>query len=268
MEKIDTLVVTATLGDRISLDRTLKSVNLIGKDRVKHIIVAPAKECDIISHKYPNLEVIPEPDKCNGIYPALNSVFLKYAKDYKYLSFLNDDDYWLPDYNKLFIILDNNSEIDVAYGRVFYIDENNKLITEQTSSSRYKSFKSLLSKGIILFTQQAVLMRSELFLKIGGFDESYKLIADTNFWLKAIDEQAKFQYSNTICAAYTIQQGQLSSNGKLQKAEHERLLNNYKSNSACSFVNKVLFRLTNISIYAKRYIINRKFKRMDSLFQK
>jgi hypothetical protein len=258
---MDTLVVTATLGDRESLKRTVNSVKEIGGERVKHVIICPLKNCKSVEKIFPDLEIIPEPENCNGIYPALNYGLKKYANDYKYLTYINDDDYWLPNYKDLFSILDKAQNVDVAYGKTDYVNEKNIVIGEQTSSSRYKAFKVLLSQNIVLFTQQATLMKSDLFIKLGGYDESFKLIADSKFWVEAIDSNAKFEYTNTCCAAYTIQEGQLSSNKELQSKEHIRLFENIeKANVLDRYIEKYIFRFLNLNIYIKRIYNKGSFK--------
>jgi GT2 family glycosyltransferase len=253
----DTLVVTATLGSRPTLERTIKSVKENGGSRVKHILTCPKSKLKVIKEKYPFLEVVPEPEKKKGIYSALNNVINKYALNYKYVTFINDDDYWLPEFKNLFIAIDENQEIEVVYGRTLFVSENNKIIGEQTSSHRYKSFKILLTKKIVLFTQQATLIKSELFYKVGGFDEAYKLIADSKFWVEAIDLNAKFCYIDTIAAAYTIQEGQLSSDKETQNNEYNKLLNEKTFNSISLFniaYSSIIFRLSNTRIYFKRYL--------------
>jgi len=262
----DILVLTPTLGNRKSIQRTISSVETVGNGRVKHIIIAPFKEVASLQVQFPELEILAEPEDCNGIYAALNFAFKKYSEDYKYVTYINDDDYWLSDFKELFEILDSNAEIDVAYGRVNYVDETGKVIGEQTSSPRYKSFKLLLKCNVVLFTQQATLIRSDLFNKIGGFDESYRLIADTNFWMQAIDLGATLKYKKNICAAYTIQVGQLSSNRKLQKEEHIRLLSGISFNQLPLLVELLLFRILNTRIYINRFFKNKGLKRMKDLF--
>lgn len=256
MNKPDTLVVTATLGYRDTLIRTIDSVHKIGGSRVKHIIIAPNEACTELKKKFITHEIIVEPPNCKGIYPALNFVLKLYAKDFKYLTYINDDDYWLPNYIKLFKTLDDQPEIEIAYGRANYVDDKGTTITEQTSTGRYKAFLELLHSKIVLFTQQATLIRSDLFIKLGGFDESFKLVADTKFWLKAIESNAKLKYINIICAAYTIQKDQLSSNKSLQEEEHKRLLaSTRKINKINIAAEAMLFRLLNIKIYFKRFSI-------------
>lgn len=257
----DILVVTATLGDRDTLERTIESVVKIGGTRVKHIIITPQKKRLLLEKKYPFLEIIEEPLSSKGIYGALNYALLKYAKEYRYLTFINDDDYWLPNFINLFKELDNNERIDVVYGRVNFVNELNEIIYEQSSSSRFKSFKKLLFQGIVLFTQQATVMRSSVFIKQKGFDESFKLVSDTLFWINTIESGACFKYINTICAAYTIQEGQLSSDSLLQSKEHSRIIgDNSNMFILLSYFEKVRFRLSNIRIYLNRFLMYKNLK--------
>ena len=251
----DTLVVTATLGNRSSLSRTIDSVKTIGGNRVRHIIVAPAPACEMISKNHPHVKVISEPENCKGIYPALNYGLKSFAADFRYLTYINDDDFWTPGFKVLFDEMDRHKDTDVVYGRVNYVNAKGHIIGEQTSSPRYRDFGNLLYKNVILFTQQATLTRSKLFLELGGFDESFKLVADSKFWLEAINANSKFRYVNKICAAYTIQKGQLSSDKTLQKDEHERLiLSNDIANPFQVIINVLFFRLWNVKIYLKRFI--------------
>ena len=258
MQRPDTLVVTATLGTRPTLDRTIDSVKKIGGDRVRHVIVAPAKACPALREKYSHLTVIEEPQNCKGIYSALNFGLKSFANDHKYLTYINDDDFWCPGFKELFHAMDH-SNLDIAYGRVNFVDSSGQLIKEQASSPHHKQFGNLLSKGIVLFTQQATLSRSKLFIKLGGFDENYKLVSDTKFWLEALRSNANFKYVNNICANYTIQEGQLSSNKSLQMMEHESLLQSIQPHSKLKPIFSVIaFRAWNFKVYLKRIINTKK----------
>jgi GT2 family glycosyltransferase len=252
-QSIDTLVITATLGTRESLNRTLSSVRNIGGDRVKHVLVTTKTRYQALKEKYPELDVIIEPDGCAGIFGALNYAFKEEGKKYKYITFINDDDFWLNDFKFLFEKMDSSIDIDVVYGRVKFVNVFSKDIGVQTSSSRYKVFKKLLVNNVILFTQQATLMRSNVFFRVGGFDERYKLIADTKFWLKAIDCKLNFCYVNKICSGYTIHLDQLSSNKNLQEEEHVNLINEYSiTESMSTTIELFLFRISNLHIYLNR----------------
>ncbi|SDG47489.1 glycosyltransferase [Psychroflexus sediminis] len=256
--KPDTLVITATLGTRNSLPKTIKSVRENGGNRVHHVLTCPKSKLKALKARYPLLDVVEEPKEKKGIYTALNSVIKKYAKDYKYVTFINDDDYWLSGFKLLFLALDKNQKLDAVYGRTLFVSESNKIIREQASSFRYKAFKALLSKRIVLFTQQATLIKSELFYEIGGFDENYKLIADSKFWAEAIDSGAQFSFIDTLAAAYTLQEGQLSSDKKTQNFEYNKLLKEKmfsKISLPVIVFESIIFRIHNIPVYLKRIFL-------------
>lgn len=74
------LVVTATLGNRESLKRTIQSVKDIGKGQVKHIIVAPNKVIPFLKAQYNGIDFLSEPEGKKGIYAAINHGFKSYGK--------------------------------------------------------------------------------------------------------------------------------------------------------------------------------------------
>lgn len=247
------LVITPTLGNRDTLKKTINSVFSIGKDDVRHVLVAPKERIKDIQSKYHNVECIEEPTDGKGIYHALNYVIDLLGMDYEYMTFINDDDCWLPDFRLLIDAVLTDSSIDFVYGKVVYHNEHDVKIGTQTCSRRFKSFISLLKQNIILLTQQSTIVRTSLFLSTGAFDESYKLIADTKFWALLSQKDINFKYINRECAVYCIQQGQLSSDKSLQKAEHVRLLSEfYDSNH--NVLDKIMFRTENLSIYIRRFL--------------
>lgn len=245
------LVVTPTLGNRPTLKRTVDSVRKIGGNQVKHIIIAPSKAIPNLQKEYTDIECISEPDNCRGIYPALNYAFNKYGHDYEYLTFINDDDYWLPEFKNLIDTLSKHPNIDFVYGRTRYVDENNNTIGTQTSSNQFKKFIPLLKSNIVLLTQQATIIKSNLFFKVGGFDENYKLAADTKLWAEISLLNITFKYINKVCAAYMVQKEQLSSDNVKQKSEHIRLINEY-IHIKKSLSSVLQYRISNIFIYVKR----------------
>ncbi len=250
---IDILVVTATLGDRETLQRTVDSVREIGGERVKHVIVAPKSKIEYLSEKFPLLDIIAEPANCKGIYSALNYGFQKFGRDYKYLTFINDDDFWLPNYKLIFEAIDNDITLDFVYAKILFYNELHKPFKKQACSGQFKSFLSLFHGNIILLTQQATLLRSELFFELGCFSEKFKLISDTKLWIDLSLLPIKFKYINKECAGYTIQENQLSSDKTLQTNEHAKLKKDYpKISKSRMHLNKILFRIQNIHIYLQR----------------
>lgn len=250
----DILVITATLGNRDTLSNTIKSVKEIGGERVKHIIVAPALNIPSIKEKYEDIECLVEPEGKKGIYAALNYGFHTYGKQYKYLTFINDDDYWLPNFNLLIDAIEKNN-IELAYGKIGYINNIGEYIKQQACTNQFYSFLSLLHSNIILFTQQATLITSDLYFKLGGFSEQFSLVSDTKFWIDASLLKIDYKYINAECATYRIQERQLSSNKNMQKKETSDLLGLYaKVPKWKQIVDKVKFRILNLNIYIKRFL--------------
>lgn len=248
------LVLTPTLGNRKSLIKTVSSVKSVGGEKVKHVIVAPHKEVNKLQIQFSELEILAEPENSKGIYSALNYGFSKYGRDYKYLTFINDDDYWLPDFKKLIAVVDHDKSIDFVYGKIQFINEEDEIIKKQACSGQFKSFLSLLNSNIVLFTQQATLLRSELFFEMGGFSEDFRLISDSKLWIDLSLRTIKYEYINRVCAAYMLQDVQLSSNKTLQSAEHIKLLNCYPKTSLLKiYFDRALFRIINFPIYLNRF---------------
>ena len=252
------LVLTATLGNRDSLRKTIKSVKEIGGDNVKHILIAPEKCISFINEQYGDICCLPEKTDKRGIYAALNYGFQTYGHEYEYLTFINDDDYWLPEYKTLITAI-LKGDLDLVYGKTKYVDAHGVTLGEQASSGRFSDFIPLLTSNIILLTQQATIIRSDWYFKLNGFDESYKLVADTKFWAILSLENVKYRYFNCCCAVYTIQDGQLSSDHKTQSIEHKRMLNEFPTISQHKVIlAKIKFRMANVCLYFKRFLVRRR----------
>ena len=181
----------------------------------------------------------------------MNYAFNKYGHNYEYLTFINDDDYWLDGYIEIIKLINDNPQIDFVYGKTQYVNENNISIGTQTSSNQFKKFIPLLKSNIVLLTQQATIIKSNLFFKVGGFDENYKLAADTKLWAEISLLNITFKYINKACAAYMAQKEQLSSDKVKQKSEHIRLINEY-THIKKSLSTVLQYRISNIFIYIKR----------------
>lgn len=261
MIRPEILVITPTLGTRDTLIRTVESVRSIGKEKVKHILITPVEKVEYLQSSFPGLEVVAQPTPKSGIFISLNYVIKKYAPHYTYFTYINDDDFWYPKFNQLIELTKEHPEIDIYYGRVAFINGSGKKLSAQASSGRYQAFANLLDQGIILFTQQATICKLSLYTKLGGFDENFTLISDTDFWLRAIQSGADVRFNDAICAGYTIQRGQLTSNKQLQQQEH--LLLNIKKERwffLHSFYEKILFKTYNLPIYVCRIFTQRKLR--------
>lgn len=251
------LVVTPTLGVRGSLDKTIESVKRF-KISVDHVLVAPKDNVETLREKYA-LRVIPESEgNPKGIYAALNTAFEALIGDYDYMTFINDDDYWLPNFSSLIDSIETGVW-DMVYARTCFVDEKGNFLSEQTSCPWFTWFGSLLKrKGIVILTQQATIIKTSLFQQLSGFDTSYKLVADTKFWLGAsLISDLKVKYIDKVVAAYCVQEGQLSSDVNLQQTETERLLEEFPGLHEASLWQYLAYRLYNWRIYLRRFFRGR-----------
>lgn len=252
------MVITATLGERDSLKKTIDSVRTIGRDDVRHVLVCPQNRIQTIKNRFGDIECLAEPEGRKGIYAALNYGFNKYGRMYKYLTFINDDDCWLPDFRKLIIKIKDNPELDLVYGRTQYINSHGELIGHQTCSNQFKDFIPLLLSNIVMLTQQSTLIKSSLFFEIGGYDESYLLVSDSKFWAQLSMMHIKYKYMNLECAQYMVQSGQLSSNKELQRIEGRKLRGELIKIKSPQLFASLLYRMYNIPIYLSRIFERKK----------
>ena len=251
------LVLTPTLGTRSTLDLTIKNVSRFGEGKCHHVLVAPVNVILGLKEKY-HIDILQENADKKGIYSALNQGFNALLDDYDYLTFINDDDYWLPDFSSLIDSI-TTDVWDMVYARTCYVDEKGAFLTEQTSCPWFSWFGGLLKrKGIVMLTQQATIIKTSLFRQLSGFDTSYKLVADTKFWLEAsMIPDLKVKYIDKVVAAYCVQEGQLSSDANLQQTETERLLKEYPNLQKASFLQHLTYRLYNWRIYFRRFLRGR-----------
>lgn len=249
MEKI--VVITPTLGTRDTLERTIETVRTIGGNRVRHVVVCPSAMTEVLSNRY-GVECLAEPAGCRGIYQALNYGFRTLGHDYSYLTFINDDDYWLPDYSRLIDAVDDG-QVDLVYGKVDF--DMDGRIMDMACSGCYADFIPLLHRRIVLFTQQAAILRSSAFFDVGGFDEHYRLVADTLLWARLSERHLRYRYISRVCARCDMGMGRLSSDAELQRREHDQMMHllSYYSwlRVGCAVA---WFRLLNVPVYLRRIV--------------
>ena len=262
MHKRDTLVVTPTLGHRSSLRRTVVKVREIGGDRIHHRLVCPPESARAIEKMELGCEIVSV--KAPGIYPALNKGFGMNSEDFQIFAFINDDDYWLPGFNRLLSELRSSHELSAVYGTLMSNDVDEIALVERPTCSIASLFPYLLARGIVPFSQQSVAFKREIFTSLAGFDCDFKLAADTDFWCRAISNGHVFKYIRVPAAVYTRTGMRLSSDKLLQSEEMRAVIvkNNLRSDWITLFAS-ALFRIVNSSLYVKR-LIRRKVSFRDS----
>jgi glycosyltransferase involved in cell wall biosynthesis len=173
-------IITVNLNNKPGLEKTVNSV--ISQTCLNYeLIIIDGGSTDgsleIIRQYEKNIAYwVSESDK--GIYHAMNKGILVAKGDYCY--FLNSGDYIVSN-TLIEDLLKLNVQADIVSGNVLKIRNSGK---HRTIIPHEKP--TLLKLCIHSLPHQASLIKRELFDEIGLYDESFRIVSDFDFFLKAI----------------------------------------------------------------------------------
>lgn len=177
-------VITPVYNGERFIRRTIESVLGQNYKNVEYIVVDGASTDGTreILREYENKisRIISEPD--TGMYDAINKG-MKAAKG-DILCYLNADDLFFPDTIELVRQRFEKYAIDLCFGNCLYIDENERELFRYDGVPL--SYARAARLGRIPFAQQTAFWTKQLFHDIGGFDSSYKYVADTKFLMQCL----------------------------------------------------------------------------------
>ena len=195
-------VITVCRNAEKTIETTLQSVtlqeNVAGE--VEHIVIDGASQDDTLKivKQFPTIRWISEPD--DGISDAFNKGAL--LADGEYLLYLNADDY-LYDQNVLQDVLHfikRYQHPDWIVGDVV-LQEKGKIIIPQR---RYRpSCWSLFLRNRIC--HQAVFLKRQLLLEVGGFEDRLKMAMDYDLWQRLCAKRYKLIYFPRIISVYSYE---------------------------------------------------------------
>ena len=195
-ENMKLTCVTATLncvkaGNRERLIRCVESVAKI-KTEHEHLVYDGASSDGTaellreLADRTPGLKVVSEPD--TGIYNALNKGVRDALGEWFYV--LGSDDYILYPNVLDGIIAEQGADSDV--GAIV------TTVRHQTSSGDEDWFSSMAQLSHIFIgpcvCHQGELLRTVIARQLGGFDERYRIAADSDMFLKAHINGVRFKY--------------------------------------------------------------------------
>jgi Glycosyltransferases involved in cell wall biogenesis len=158
---------------------------------------------------------ISEPD--TGIYAAMNKGIA--ASTGEYLLFLNSGD-WLIDNNVLIDIYNSNCTADIISGNIIIIDSYGNQSFHNAPNKDQLSFNTFYNSSL---PHPATFIKRTLFHKHGFYNESYKIVADKEFFIRTlIMSDCSYEYFNRTITYFPL--GGISSNSEfqeLQKKESE-----------------------------------------------
>lgn len=139
-----------------------------------------------------------------GMYEALGVAFSSTDEDV--LGWLNCDDLLFPWTASL--VEDTfraHPDVDVVYGDALELRGDRWALTVHPPPSLLRA----LYEGGAALAQPAVFFRRRVFERMGGFDHAFRLLADGDFFLRALSSGARFHKTWELLAVQRMVEGQL-----------------------------------------------------------
>jgi GT2 family glycosyltransferase len=195
-------VITATLGQSEYWPEALASVAQAAS-AADHVVVCPSSPS---LEKGERTRAIVEQGL--GLYPALNQG-ARDPGDWDAFTWLNDDDRLMaPGFAELLAAMSAKPGVGISYGRVELIDPQSARIGALPVARSPLDLPALLARGIMPLAQPGTVIRRSVWESLGGFDESYKLAGDLDFFVRAVQAGVRFQFVDTTVASFSIRAGQ------------------------------------------------------------
>ena len=200
-----------------AISQTYKNIEIIviddgSRDGTKRVISDLKKRCPDIRYFYEKNSGGPSKPRNKGIIESKG----------QYIAFLDDDDEWLPrkleEQMNLFF-RSNSSKLGFVGCYGYVISKNKKRIEKTKTSNSF--FKDMLRKNRIL-TPTSILVKREVFNKVGVFDEKLRLWEDWEMWIR-ISKEYKFGILKEVLYKY-CQHPQTLSKEIISKSESAKYL--------------------------------------------
>jgi glycosyltransferase involved in cell wall biosynthesis len=145
-----------------------------------------------------------------GVSAARNNGFA--ASHGKFVLFIDADDYAdRQQLESLLRLLENNPGAGAAFSSYAYVDADNRLLRKLFLRGSRQPLKDLLSRNLQLPSTGGVLIRREVFERVGGFDTSMSPAADFDLWLRIAQFGYDFECASDVLFYYRIQPLSMSS---------------------------------------------------------
>lgn len=165
----------------------------------------------------PTIQVPP-----GNIYLAINSGL--HLSTTEWIFYLNSDDLLYSDSLERLLNAGHMNEADIVYGNSDYIDFLGRFIYSFQAATP-DQILPLFRLGMMGFAQQSAIFKRKLYKELNGFDQSFKLRGDADFFRRAVLSGAVMYYlSGPPVSCFRIHPGQLSNqNLPISDIEAERI---------------------------------------------
>lgn len=194
-------VITPSYNQAEFIESLINSIIEQDHQYVEHVVVDGGSTDDTIEvlkkyeDKY-NLRWISEPDE--GIPNALNKG-IEMANG-EWIGFQSSDDYYLPNAFSRYKKIITSTSADVIYGDQIFVDGDNNTIGLRVHT---RPSKFIQKHWHHFASYHTIIIKKELLVNIGKFDEDYKYLLDGElFWrLLTISQPTTFVYDPHFLAA-------------------------------------------------------------------
>lgn len=202
-----------------------------------------------------NIEVVyAEP---GNMYHAIN-IGLRTFVNLDWLGYINSDDWLYTDSLCRLVTCAEESKSDVVYGNCDYTDTFGRFIFSCKSADP-NDLLDLFKVNIFGFAQPAAIFSPTTYSQMGGFDESYYLCGDADFYLRALLFNLKFSVlRGKPVSCFRLHNNQLSATKykemELEKAKVNTLIKNRDLMNFSGRVAYVRWKLSNLPHYLIRLL--------------
>ncbi len=182
------------------------------------------KTIEIIKSSNLNFTLLEEKD--SGIYNAMNQAAS--SSNGKYLSFLNADDIFASDKILASVIeIINSNNCDLIFGPIKIIKERNKDYVERVWKAKNLN-KINLILGYIP-PHPGSFIKKKIFKEMDGFNESFNLAGDFDFFLKCINRKVHYVLLNST-TVLMADGGASYGFGSTLKIKYQEIIRSFKQN--------------------------------------
>lgn len=224
-------IVTPVLNRRSTIDRCLESVSRQSFPNIEHIVIdggsddGTAEAVREFTSPYP-LRLVQETDE--GMYDAINKG-MRLAKG-DIFAYLNSDDMYMP-WSVESAVGGLVEGTDLVFGDLALLLEDGPSV-RRFELAFFDPFDITYYVHLRTLAQPTVFWHRRVFEQIGGFDESYRLIADCEYWARAAEAGARFLHLDEILAVQVDHEETLRARnpGDLDR-EFKRLRESYRASA-------------------------------------
>ncbi|PMB32531.1 glycosyl transferase family A [Fischerella thermalis CCMEE 5319] len=183
----------------------------------------------------------------------------------EFVSFLDADDLWTPDkLESQLNALKENPQAVVAYSWTDYIDEQGKFLLSGTHITANGNVYEKLLISNFLENGSNPLIRREVLVELGGFDESLTAAQDWDMWLR-LAQNFNFIAVPHVQILYRISANSLSTNLARQEKASLQVLNKACSTNTQDLSHLRRKSLTNLYKYLTCKALQQPFNRKKGL---